>query len=631
MAKAESSPENTHKKNLIHFLKTCLESNNIQGFRWLDRDHGIWQIPWKIHKTTKWGDPDAMVLYAWAQYKYMYDGDEPSKKELRKWKENLRNAIGANDKIKELQHCNKQDDPHPYKVYQFIRKGANDAEAIHFSPDDQHYLNHSNQMPNQAQKAFFNAERNNIPNLSVLTSTSTSQESSLLDEEIATVTSSTSSNSAFNKKNETDLEIFDKRQQPFDILKSASYTPAEELLACNFAIREMKIDDAAIQNMDTFDETNNIGADFESFTQGPPFHSLISNLEQNHNKQHNSISMYPLQINVSKRQCHQHTGLATTSGHLRSRSPIKEEKSNDNAYLLQSKYKAAQVNEMSSVRCNSSQGNKRSKILTLDPHLDVSMPTVNSGYDSDNDADSEYFMPRPVEFLNYDVAQTEKEVNAPVSCSKQEPPLDISIHYFSKPIKKNHAHDKVKICYVKNDSMRDSIKYCPSSDQFGPIDAALMELPHPDDSMYLSQREVTYVSKVLEKMKRGFSLSCVNGDIFAQRYCKAYAFFLSQGGEPVKLERDNEIKVFDFQEHFMSQFNNEQWSFLKPSVTLCFGFKPGTNFEVVTVCITHIEARKMLQERKNNELEVSLEPDCSLSNEFDIRLSIEQELRSLSA
>ncbi|KAK3754804.1 hypothetical protein RRG08_012725 [Elysia crispata] len=488
-----------------------------------------------------------MVLHAWAVYKYDFKGEEPSRKELSKWKENLRNSILSCPLIKEIEDCHEQKIPEPYKVYQFIDSKSRNTEVnnnIHKKEDSL-----------QDSQFLCGAENFNMPNFKVLTSVSDLQQTSLVTEK-------------------------------------ASHFP------CNQLPHNEEIFDVDIKSCDDSDESL---ADLKLVKLDKPFDKLskVNIISPNEGQMCGPQAVGNLQV-----QDESQMSLTSTPPNKKFTNHSERETS----YLANRDF-----------RSRSPIGNKEYAAIYDPMRWDCEKRKLHD-YDDFRDTCMNFY---PYQ----DVSSQElcKTQNKTISCELQSLPLYVSVSYVSHQVIFKLMQEKFKLCYVESDGMRGSILRCPTSAQFGPSDAFLVELPHSTSIESLSSKKAEIISTVLKNMKRGITVSYSGGDILATRYCKAVAYFNTQNGQQVKLERDETRKIFDFHEEFQPRFNSAQWSSLTSDVKINFGVK-SSSVEVVTVTITHRDAQRMLQEKKSHELQVYTEPDCSLSNEFDTRLSIEQKL-----
>lgn len=533
MGEYHDSHRQNQKKTLLSFLKIYLESEKLPGLSWINKDKEIWKLPWKIHRPTVWGEPDAKVLHAWAIYKYNYQSNEPSRKELSKWKENLRNSILTCPSIIEIEDGHEQKVPEPYKVYQFIGCKTKSPETNRTVSHRNHYEgSHLSQ-----SKDRNGAENSNLPNFSVLTQSN-------------------------------DLSQFSLNHYPLSSSNSPNplcSTPISDLDYIKFE-----------------DLIGSISNNKNLQSQDQVFGLQIGGLHIDDNSQ---LPCKPNGTQALSNLTKEREIIGKCEGDFRSRSPV--QRSEDN--------------------------------LIRDPINYVYNGTSYLSNGQKNFTDIDYKF--NVKSSSVDMAEALVKTTNKVS---DVMPLSITVYYVFNQVMHEKMNEKFKLCYVDSNEMRNSILQCPTPAQFGPHDAFLVELPCIDKTKCLKADHSEIVLTVLKHMKRGLTISYFQGDIFVTRYCKAVANFRAKTGEQVKLERNQTVKVFDFQE-FKSQFCQSQWSCLTPDVKISFGVK-SSSVEVVSVTITHREAQKMLHEKCSHELQVYTEADCSLSNEFDTRLSIEQKL-----
>lgn len=108
---------------LRSWLKEKIDDGSVEGLLWLDREKGIFQVPWKHASRASYEvDKDASLFRQWAEYsgKYRRGMDQP---EPKRWKTNFRCALNALPDIVELpeKSCtlSRQD---PFKVFQMKKR-----------------------------------------------------------------------------------------------------------------------------------------------------------------------------------------------------------------------------------------------------------------------------------------------------------------------------------------------------------------------------------------------------------------------------------------------------------------------------------------------------------------------------
>ena len=544
----------------MNFLKIYLEGRKIPSLSWIDETKQIWQLPWKIHRPTVWGNPDAQLLFAWAVYKYNYTGGEPSKEKLRKWKENLRNSILACPYIKELEDRHEQKRAQPFKVYQFVDRKSRKFDVNNNTPQAHQESLQDN--PIYQNLSCDRASQFNVPNFSVLTTPSNLQQ-----------VPTAGRNSPFTNGSSSDSQDYSD-ESPGPCLDS------EEMFE-NLTFLNTEVDGL---HLDTSNSSKG-GAGFDS--QFYDFQGQDRSLTHPMHSQNRTDK-------TGKGETYDSSQMS-----LRSRSPIR--------------CKLGSIDDLQEPDYNT--------IFPCNDFVTIRDEIRNNGMDPFQAVKSQTLTTK-CSLQGNSATGLDKTPDESLPDELDVLPLSISVSYLSEQVMQRPTHEKFKLCYVESDAMRGSILECPTSAQFGPSDAFLEELPHPSNSNH-----ARIISKILNNMKRGITVSCSNGDIFATRYCKAIANFRTQDGPTLKLDRDKEVKIFDFQK-FKTEIGSARWSSLTSDVKINFGVK-SSPIEVVSVTITHKQAQKMLQEKKTFELEYFKSPECSLSNEFDRRLSIEQKLRSI--
>ncbi|KAF8565926.1 hypothetical protein P879_09329 [Paragonimus westermani] len=103
------------------WLESRLNEGWIEGFCWIDKEKGIFKIPWKHHSKHTWTEEDAAIFKDWAVVtgRYRAGIDDP---DWPMWKTRLRCALNKAPDIQEVRqrhdlHCDE-----PFKVYRFISK-----------------------------------------------------------------------------------------------------------------------------------------------------------------------------------------------------------------------------------------------------------------------------------------------------------------------------------------------------------------------------------------------------------------------------------------------------------------------------------------------------------------------------
>ncbi|KAG5449469.1 Interferon regulatory factor 4 [Clonorchis sinensis] len=116
-----SNREMEVRVRLRPWLESRLDQGWIDGLSWIDKEKGIFKIPWKHHSKHTWTEEDAAIFKDWAVVtgRFRPGVDEP---DWPMWKTRLRCALNKAPDIQEVKqhhdlHCDE-----PFKVYRFISK-----------------------------------------------------------------------------------------------------------------------------------------------------------------------------------------------------------------------------------------------------------------------------------------------------------------------------------------------------------------------------------------------------------------------------------------------------------------------------------------------------------------------------
>ncbi|BFZ04996.1 hypothetical protein BsWGS_08034 [Bradybaena similaris] len=210
--------------------------------------------------------------------------------------------------------------------------------------------------------------------------------------------------------------------------------------------------------------------------------------------------------------------------------------------------------------------------------------------------------------------------------SANRQPLGVEVNYYNLPaIQPRMMSDEFRICFVADSDERESILSCRNEELTGPRMVTLLELPAAENCPKLSIPQIHTTNKVLNSTKAGVIISIKNGDIYATRYCRAGTLFSLHGrADWRKLENQIETKIFDYNDYKLCYSSPNQAPISQPFVRLSFAARdPKKAILVLTIDIWHMEALLLVRQAENS----SLEPDLSLSNEFDQILTIEDMLK----
>ncbi|CAH1270423.1 IRF8 [Branchiostoma lanceolatum] len=166
---------------------------------------------------------------------------------------------------------------------------------------------------------------------------------------------------------------------------------------------------------------------------------------------------------------------------------------------------------------------------------------------------------------------------------------------------------------------------------YGPQDVAQFVLPDVDRES-MGQKQFDLTKQLLEHTERGVVLEFHQNDIYARRLCRSKIYWEDSNRPtetPIKLNRDQPTKVFDYQTAFIPALQNyvttEGAVWPSPNLRLCVGqmwdrerhpFKDN----LITVTITHLTAARQLEVVRQVKGQHSLSlsgAGVSCSNEYD--------------
>ncbi|CAL8107517.1 unnamed protein product [Calicophoron daubneyi] len=103
------------------WLESRLNEGWIEGLCWVDKEKGIFKIPWKHHSKHTWTEEDAAIFKDWAVVtgRYRAGIDDP---DWPMWKTRLRCALNKAPDIQEVKQRHNLHCDEPFKVYRFISK-----------------------------------------------------------------------------------------------------------------------------------------------------------------------------------------------------------------------------------------------------------------------------------------------------------------------------------------------------------------------------------------------------------------------------------------------------------------------------------------------------------------------------
>ncbi|KAK4472410.1 hypothetical protein MN116_003666 [Schistosoma mekongi] len=103
------------------WLESRLNDGWIEGLKWIDKEKGIFRIPWKHHSKHTWTEEDAAIFKDWAVVtgRYREGIDTP---DWPMWKTRLRCALNKAPDIQEVKERHNLHCEEPFKVYRFVSK-----------------------------------------------------------------------------------------------------------------------------------------------------------------------------------------------------------------------------------------------------------------------------------------------------------------------------------------------------------------------------------------------------------------------------------------------------------------------------------------------------------------------------
>lgn len=104
------------------WLKQKLDNKEIPGLEWIERQRGLFKIPWKHGSRHGWSvQDDAEIFRQWAVHSGRYN-ERVDKPDPIKWKTNFRCTLNALSDFKEVRGRSYPRGPKAFKIY--IMKSA---------------------------------------------------------------------------------------------------------------------------------------------------------------------------------------------------------------------------------------------------------------------------------------------------------------------------------------------------------------------------------------------------------------------------------------------------------------------------------------------------------------------------
>ncbi|KAK0060417.1 interferon regulatory factor 7 [Biomphalaria pfeifferi] len=536
---------------LLPLIKEFLDNETIPFMKWVNKEQQIWQLPWKHHRPTRWGEPDAYMLCEIARKMYNFRRQEPQPEELKMWKERLRNALRSLG-VKELEKLRQQDGENPIKVYQFSnspvngRKSKGKRRSVNSPPKVQATLPF-NQFDTELQP-----------------------QPPVLDQFTSFSGAAFRSRSPVNEFNDIDTDGFSGNLDSIPAITAQFIysAPAMNICVRNPVLREIPI------------------------------------LQTSHDLLYNNFSNIPC---AGSKPNTVDTRNINGTGVCSEVCPYQELEQLINDVNVVGVFPQLGINDIENIPT----GN---------------IPTcVNDNISNDSCESPETIDMPPLNFLS----EPSLMPNNVLDCS-DAPCIVLSVKYLNQTVVSERISEQsVKLCYVPDSISRETIRYCPTPEQFGPSNAKLVELPCTDTCPGINKNSLELIQKILNHMERGVTFVYKGDDIFAKRLCKAVPYYtVPTENHYKKLERGTEVKIFDFKNYFVPEFEKKNKP--TPYVSLTFSVRNPEKVKtpILSVDIWHMKANELIQTHQEmTQYFNHLEPDCSLSNEFDTRLRIEHSLQ----
>lgn len=96
-----------------------LDNGKIRGVEWIDRERGLFKIPWMHGSHKNWNATDVEIFRQWAIYSGKYNPTADQRSDPIKWKTNFRCTLNALHDFKEIEVREEHSPrgPKRYKIY----------------------------------------------------------------------------------------------------------------------------------------------------------------------------------------------------------------------------------------------------------------------------------------------------------------------------------------------------------------------------------------------------------------------------------------------------------------------------------------------------------------------------------
>ena len=120
------------------WLLDQLDTKEIEGVQWIDRERGLFKIPWVHGSHQNWNITDAEIFRQWAIYSGTY---KPSRDvaDPRKWKTNFRCTLNALPDFEEVRNEGSSRGPRRFKIYSLKSTGKAKKEQSGFKKKERKF------------------------------------------------------------------------------------------------------------------------------------------------------------------------------------------------------------------------------------------------------------------------------------------------------------------------------------------------------------------------------------------------------------------------------------------------------------------------------------------------------------
>ena len=108
------------RQRFTPWLQDQIEKKDIEGLEWIDKERGIFKVPWVRVDKPEFEPAHAELFKRWAQHTGKYrrgDQADPST-----WKTRFRCALRKMQEIKEIRELGKLEGSNPYRAFKFEPK-----------------------------------------------------------------------------------------------------------------------------------------------------------------------------------------------------------------------------------------------------------------------------------------------------------------------------------------------------------------------------------------------------------------------------------------------------------------------------------------------------------------------------